>query len=257
VRGIGGSGNSLGELPALTSGAVHLWRASLDLAGSELDELYATLDDDERARARRFRADADRNRFVAARGILRALVAGYLGVGARDLVIAYGRWGKPAVAGPRGAEWLRFNLSHSGSLAVIAFAAGREVGVDVEPLRTLDDTDLDVARLFSSGERAALSALAGRSREEAFLACWTRKEAYVKARGEGLAHPLASFDVLVGPDEPTRLVDPSANAAAGPRRWTITPIAPAVGYVGAVAVEGGPPRLEPRTWRGASHPARG
>ena len=190
---------------ALRDAAVaHVWRAQLDPAPGEVHRLMGMLSKDEHARAERFRFDQDRRRFVVARGVLRSLLALYLGLPPQKVQLTYGASGKPCL--PRGV--LRFNLD-AGELGLYAFTSSREVGIDVEHVRQLDDMDQIARRFFSVNEVASLEALPESARPStAFFNCWTRKEAYVKARGEGLALPLDGFDVSLAP----------VNRAAAPSR---------------------------------------
>lgn len=226
--------------PTLDADAVHVWRAPLDVPPPELAALEAALSPDERARAARYRFPRDRRRFVAARGALRRLVASYAGVEPAGVRFGTEPGGKPALADPATA-WLRFNVSHAGELALVAMARGRAVGVDVEVVRT-DLADLEVAdRFFSPAEAAAIRALPPPERAEAFLSCWTRKEAFVKALGAGLREPLDGFTVPLGADEPLILRRaPDARPLTG---WSLVALRPAPGYVGALVVEGRAPAV--------------
>jgi 4'-phosphopantetheinyl transferase len=161
---------------------VHVWRASID-GLPHLAQLEATLTDDERARANRFRFPRDRERYIAARGQLRALLSRYLNRPARDFRFTYTAYGKPALV----SDELRFNVSHSHQLALFAFAWQRDLGVDVEYIKP-DFGTMDIAEsTFSLHEFAALRALSPDQQTDAFFNCWTRKEAYIKAIGEGLS----------------------------------------------------------------------
>jgi 4'-phosphopantetheinyl transferase len=225
---------------------VHVWRAPLDCDASALEVFHATLDDDERARALRFRFDRDRAWFVAARGILRDILSRYLRHPASLIQFTYNEYGKPELVGDAGS--LRFNVSHSGGAALYAFARGREVGVDVELLRD-DFASVEVAgRFFSAAEIRTLSLQQPHLLTRSFFNCWTRKEAYIKALGEGLSHPLDCFAVSLAPGEPARLIstdrDPSEAAD-----WSIIDLQPFEGYAAALAVKGSSPRLRCWDWR--------
>ncbi|HZG52707.1 MAG TPA: 4'-phosphopantetheinyl transferase superfamily protein, partial [Pyrinomonadaceae bacterium] len=185
----------------LADGEVHLWRASLAQTPDALRRLYSTLAPDESAKAARYHFPRDRDHYIAARGLLRQLLGRYLAQPPHALRFAYGAYGKPSLDGATAAADLRFNLSHSHELALYAFARGREVGIDIEHIRA-DFADDDIAaRFFSAREVSMLRALPARARTSAFFNCWTRKEAYIKARGEGLSHPLDQFDVSLTPGE--------------------------------------------------------
>lgn len=226
---------------------VHVLSASLDVPVDLRRPLWASLSPDERARAERFRFAVHRDRFVVARALLREILGVFLGVAPGRLAFDYGARGKPSLARPFAAEDLRFNLSHADGLALYAITRGREVGVDVEPVRPLPDAERIAARFFSAREQAALRSLAAPERAEAFFACWTRKEAFLKATGDGLSRPLDAFDVSVLPGLPARLerVEGEPHEAG---RWSLAEVRPDLGYMGAVAVAGGRACLSCREW---------
>jgi 4'-phosphopantetheinyl transferase len=211
---------------------VHLWRASLDCDASVLTRLQTTLSPDEMARAGRFVFPADRNHFVAARGILRELLGAYLTLPASTLEFRYGNHGKPALDPNASVSVLQFNLSHSGGLAIYAFSLGRRLGVDVEQIRSKLAGEDIARRYFAAREVEELQALAPLLRPEGFFLCWTRKEAYVKAHGAGLSLPLDSFTVSLTPGRAADL------QAADQARWSMVSLEPAPGFVAAIVVEG-------------------
>ena len=216
---------------------VHVWRADRDVGTVALLRLRETLSADEQKRAERFFSPVDRARYLAGHGILRALLARYLGTPAGDLRFCRQARGKPALAPGSGGEGLRFNLSHSQRLALFAFALRREVGIDLEYVRPSPTDDRLAERFFSTQEVTALRALPERAQTEAFFHCWTRKEAYIKARGGGLSIGLTSFAVSLAPGQLTNLLitrhgDPEAG------RWSLRALAPGGGYVAAIAAEG-------------------
>ena len=221
------------DVPALTPGAVHLWPLRVDAAASPGIDWSSLLSQDERDRARRFRHAHDAHRYTASRAMLRIVLASYLHRDPQDLVFDYSTNGKPFL--PFSAQ-LRFNLSHSHDAALIGVTLGREIGVDVERIR--DDPDLEqIARqFFSQAEQSALATLPVNLRQRAFFDCWTRKEAFVKARGDGLSLPLDQFDVSLRPDEPVRLLAtrPDANEAAA---WEAAAVAVEHGYAAAVITQ--------------------
>lgn len=227
--------SSTEDNPVLESREVHVWRALLAMAPPVLRRLESTLAEDEKARAARFIFDQDRDHFIAARGILRDVLARYIGCPAETIKFAYGPRGKPALADPGSNSRVRFNLSHSHGLALIAVAAGREVGIDVEFLRP-EFAGEDIAkRYFSEREVRELTKLPVESRAGGFFRCWTRKEAYIKARGDGLHVPLDSFSVSLSADRFPEL------SSADESRWRIesfVPLSePAPGYAAAVVAE--------------------
>ncbi|PYQ42304.1 MAG: 4'-phosphopantetheinyl transferase [Acidobacteria bacterium] len=223
--------------PRLAAGEAHVVSVSLD------DLPHPTplwLSPDENRRASRFHFERDRRRFAAARGILRALLGRYLCVDPSDLVFGYGPHGKPALASP----WhgLRFNVSHSGGLALLAFATDYEIGVDIEQERPLPEMDSIAERHFSPPENAELQLLAERERRRAFFRCWTRKEAFIKAVGDGLSHALDAFDVTLAPSEPARILRVEGDPeAAG--RFRLEGLEPAHGFAAALAALGRPTRV--------------
>lgn len=215
----------------LDAGEVHVWRHTLDAAPS-LAACWTLLSADERARASRYTFARDCRSFVAGRGLLRMLLASYTGRHASTIELRVAEHGKPILARP--AE-LEFNVSHSHDTVILAFAA-RPVGVDVERLRSMPDA-LDLARrFFSRRELEALERLDDRRRTRGFFTCWTRKEAYLKARGEGLVVPLDSFSVSVDPEHPELVAcDEAANE---PLQWTLANVDVPSGYIAALAVQG-------------------
>ncbi len=174
-------------------------------------------------------APTPRRRFVAARALLRQLLASYLGSEAGTVAFSYGTHGKPRLAGRAGG--LHFNLSHAGSRALFAFG-GNRVGVDLEVIRPLRDPDAVAKRFFSERETQMLAALHPSTRQRAFFACWTRKEAYVKALGTGIANTLPGFSVVIDPSSEPALQE--VNGEPDPN-WTFHHLEPQAGLMGAVA----------------------
>lgn len=227
-------------------GEVHLWCISRDACDRDQVRLEACLCPDERVRAARLHSELERRRFIATHGIVREILAGYLGIEASEVRFEFGPFGKPALdaACARGIE---FNVSHSRGLALVAVAAGRHVGVDVEFMTPGASQEPIAERFFSPAEVVALRALPQRLQDDAFFACWTRKEAYVKARGEGLSIPLAGFTVSLAPDEPAALLDCVAHPEEV-STWSLRDLAPAADYRGALAVDHGPFSHRCRDW---------
>lgn len=221
---------------------LHLWRASLAPGDARVAELARTLSDDERARAERFAAPDDRRRFVAARGTLRELLGRYVDRPPASVAFAYGPAGKPELDGDPNGPDLRFNLAHSGEVAMFAVTIGRRVGVDVEALRPLAHLS-ELSRLvFSDREREELWAQPASRRRRSFFDGWVRKEAVLKALGHGLSAGLQATEVSLARrgGRLLRAVDGDARACAG---WTLTSVPMGRRYVAAVAIEGGPPRI--------------
>ncbi len=229
---------------------IHVWRASLDLPSSGIQSLLAILSEDERARAERFRSSRDCQRSIASRGLLRLLLGRYLGADSSKIRFLYNREGKPGLADEAIARGLRFNVAHSQGLALFAFARGRELGVDLERMDAGVSAERIPEHFFSPRECAALRALPLEQQPEAFFACWTRKEAYIKAKGKGLALRLDQFDVALAPSEPVALLQ-TAEGSREVLRWSLHDLSPAPGYSGALAIEGR--GCELRGWRLDSH----
>jgi 4'-phosphopantetheinyl transferase len=217
-------------------GLVEVVSASLDAEWASSGEWFRCLSEAERARAARFVFERDRRRFIAGRARLRHLLAARLGVAPEAIELVYGPQGKPGLARRFADSDLRFNLSHCEDVAVYAFAHGREIGVDVEQIRELRDADDVAARFFSRREYEAYRALGPRDRPLGFFNCWTRKEAFIKALGEGLSHPLERFDVSLAPGEPARFlrVGETSGRDCG---WWMESFSPVTGYVAAVVTE--------------------
>lgn len=228
----------------LAPGEVHVWRLDLNVPAGEVSQLNQTLDDGELARAARLLFDADRRRFISAHGFARRLLGSYLGLTPEAIRYEHAPHGKPHLQTTLRATEppLRFNLSSSDDTALLAVAWDREIGVDVEKIRAERDCMGIAERFFSPWEVAALRRLPDRRRVPAFYRCWTRKEAYVKATGDGMFLPLDSFAVPVDPPhmQPVReepgAVFPSAGEV-GQQRWKMIDVPEIAGFAAAVVVE--------------------
>lgn len=220
--------------PSLPARELHVWRIPLDPSIHPLDAARALLAPDERVRADRFTVDAPRRRFTLARAALRILLARYTGQSPHHLAFTTGPHGKPALAVDTP---IRFNLSHSEDLALLAITRHTEVGIDIEsidPRRAADDI---AARYFSPVEQHQLAAYTDpAARTAAFFRAWSRKEAVIKALGEGLACPLTSFDVSLDPVHARLLA--LRRTQADPPAWTMLAINADPGYAAAAAVIG-------------------
>lgn len=222
---------------ALAEDEVHVWRASLRPAAVVLARLEAHLSPDERARATRFRFPEHRTAFVAGRGVQREILSRYTGLPPAALAYREGTHGKPGLDGPAAATGLRFNVSNSGNLALYAVSLGRELGVDLEVVKPMPDGADIAERFFSAPENAVFAAVDASARDAAFFHCWTRKEAYIKAIGEGLSMPLDCFDVAFAPGETARILRTRGDEAQA-ARWSMLELHPGPGYAGALVVEG-------------------
>lgn len=215
-------------------GEVHVWRARLDQPWSwTMEEALSRAD---RERADRFRFESDRRRFCVARAAMRLILGRYLKMKPGRLQIEPGKCGKPYLTEPKTAH-LRFNLSHSHRLALLAVTTEREIGIDVEYMRPDFVTDEVAEHFFSRAEVEQFRAVPFEAKTEAFFKCWTRKEAYIKARGEGLYCPLDQFDVSFRPGDPCALLD-SRVEPHEVSRWSFEELFAEPGYAVALAVEG-------------------
>jgi 4'-phosphopantetheinyl transferase len=215
----------------VAQGEVHIWSASLDLPSESCERLYPTLSEDERSRSARFRFEHDRQRYLVAHGALRDLLGRYLGTDPRRVRFTYNSFGKPALD-PQWGSRLKFNLSHSAGLALIAIATDADIGIDVEFIRALPEYGEIAGRFFSASEFAEFNRLPEGIRAGAFYNRWTRMEACVKAGGEGLGLPSTSHSEIT------------------PRLgWSLHTLRPAPGYIGAVAIAGSGWRLLQRSWQ--------
>jgi 4'-phosphopantetheinyl transferase len=222
-----------GTSTTLPGNEAHVWRDSLARPPAEVARLRVLLAPDERRHADRYRFERHRSRYIVGRATLRLLLARYLDAAPGELEISYGEFDKPYLAGGPS-----FNLSHSGTVVLYAFAAAGELGIDVE----LDDANFSHERIperfFSPSEVSVLRALPAAAQPRAFLTCWTRKEAFIKARGDGLSLALDSFDVTLSPDVPAGLVR-TAWCSEEPGQWSIQDLSDSrAGYIAAVAMRG-------------------
>jgi len=221
-------------LPPRDAAEIHLWGLRTDSPPPQAIE--ALLTDDERARAGRFRFEHDRARFVLTRGILRLLLGHYLGQPPASLAIRYSPAGKPSLANEPAARCFGFNVSHSHGLALLAFGETLELGVDVEFCGRNLDFHVLAERFFAGEEVSALKGLPPAEQRDAFFRCWTRKESFIKAIGQGVGFGLDRFAVTLDSDSPRLLyVRGDAPVATG---WTLHHLEPAAHYVGALAYPG-------------------
>ena len=223
--------------PVLAENEVHIWRASLQPEQVVLSRLQQFLAPDEIRKASRFYFEKDRQRFIIARGVLRNIVSRYLNIPPNAVSFTYNVHGKPSLAFAFHEHYLHFNLSHSQDVACYAFTYARHVGIDVEFMRSDIHYEELARHSFSAHEQATLATLPSNLKRQAFFNCWTRKEAYIKAKGRGLSLPLDLFDVSLRPDEPAILL---ANREEPQEQtcWTLQEFLPAPDYAGAIAVEG-------------------
>ena len=223
--------------PARQPGTVDVLAARLDVGIEALERLRATLAPAELRRADRFHFPHDRDRFIAGRGLLRTVLARSLGVNARSVQFAYGPHGKPELAGSFSDCGLRFNLAHCESLALLAITHRAKIGVDLERIRILPDMGELVSRFFSPRESTVFQILPPAQQPQAFFNLWTRKEAWLKATGEGISQYLSQVEVTFSPGEMAQLVSlPEHIAPKG--QWSLCDLRPMEEFAAAIAVEG-------------------
>jgi 4'-phosphopantetheinyl transferase len=215
---------------------VHVWRATLPQPPTVVNHLQNILSVEERARARRFYFEKDRKAFIVAHGLLRILLGSYLDCDPSLLRFQTNTYGKPALDLSQEPA-LHFNLSHSHELVLYAFTYSREIGIDIEYMRPAIAYEELARHSFSLHEQAALRSLPAEAQREGFFNCWTRKEAYIKARGMGLSLDLRLFDVSLKPGEPAALLQ-SRESKRETDRWSMLTLAPGTDYASALAVEG-------------------
>jgi 4'-phosphopantetheinyl transferase len=227
--------------------AIHVWRIAMVQPEPVMRHYRSFFSADEIARADRFHFDKDRNRFTIARGALRELLAGYLQLLPSHISFVYNPQGKPSLAPPHNSSGIHFNLSHSGDIALLAVTRNRELGVDVEQIRADFASEEIAARFFAPEECAKLKALPVHHHPEAFFNCWTRKEAYIKARGQGLSIALDSFEVAFAPHEEAALLQVKTGDDNF-SRWRFYALHPGEGYKAALAAEGSSHQLRLLDW---------
>jgi len=224
----------------LDPGVVHLWTGDLDDPGLTSLPVRSILSAEELERAGRFRDETHRNRYARARALLRSVLGGYLGTSPASLRFEYGARGRPSLMTAAGAEPPPgFNISHSGAAFALAVSRAAVVGVDVEARRPLQDFRAIAQRYFAPQESACLAEISDEAAaREAFYECWTRKEAYLKAIGEGIAHGLDRTVVSFGPTSGEARVISMDGEEAAARRWTLLPFRlEHLDALGCVAIE--------------------
>lgn len=234
--------------PSLASKDVDVWRIHLSVPHDVMRLCHNLLSQDEVQRAERFHFELDRRRFIVARGAMRQILGRYVNVAPQDLVFSYGAKGKPGVSPEFNEQGFQFNLSHSRELALLAVARGFGVGIDIEFVNHEFAGEEIAERFFSTKEVGVLRAIPPSERANAFFCCWTRKEAYIKALGEGLSVPLNSFDVAFGPGVSAALLQ--ARVLPGQEsRWSMYDMPVGREYTSALVAEGKNHRLRQWEWK--------
>lgn len=214
---------------------IHVWKTSLDMASSALNTFAGILSASELEHARRFRFDQHRNRFIAGRGFMRTLLSHYLQIKPAQLEFVYNAYGKPLLSGAFVESRLNFNLAHSENLALLAVTRLGTIGIDVERIRPVTDAGQMAAMFLSARESAAFYNLPPEQKPVAFFNLWTRKEAWLKATGEGIGHLLKAVEVSFLPGEPARFLSLPGNPQTT-ASWRLRDFEPAPGFVAALAI---------------------
>lgn len=225
------------EILKIGDGEVHVWCGSYDDMQPYFSMLRDTLSQKERMRGEKYHFPIDRHNYHARHGMLRVLIGRYLSINPKEIRFDTNPFGKPVIQNICREDPIRFNISSSNKMALYAFARGRRVGVDIEFMRPMTDMGVIADSCFSSNENAEFNTVPVKKRQEAFYRCWTQKEAFVKALGDGLFRSLDQFDVSLMPGTSAELRrtawDPDEAA-----RWSLRMITPVPGYIASLAVEG-------------------
>lgn len=219
----------------LAQDEIHLWRVPLEMGIKSIERLRSSLSEDELERSNKFKFQKGRRRYIVARGCLRDILGRYLNLEPSQLRFIYNSHGKPELDSGYGQGSLTFNLSHSHELSLIAVARDRQLGVDVERVRPNVAEEKLARRFFSEREVADLQSLPEELWERAFFTCWTRKEAFIKARGQGLSLPLNQFDVSLNLEDPATIYSIQGDVAEA-KKWSLFHLDPEPGYVAALAI---------------------
>jgi 4'-phosphopantetheinyl transferase len=225
---------------------IDLWTVRLKAGRSQIQGFFEILSAQEQQRAAAFRFERHRDSFVIGRGLLRAILGWYLRKSPQHIDFQYGPRGKPSLYGGS-SQLLHFNLAHSENVVLYAVTRGYELGVDVEFVWQLPDAEHVAQHFFSEAECADLFSVAADLRAEAFFNCWTRKEAYLKAIGDGLSLPLHGFEVSLIPGRPAAFLKLDDNRYPI-TQWTLIHLTPLMGYIGALAIPAAGPVLLQRTF---------
>jgi 4'-phosphopantetheinyl transferase len=212
---------------------VHIWLADLELSGEKLEYFKLILSSDESIRASKFHFEKDRKRYAIARGALRIILSKYLNIPEKDIHISNTKFGRPYVDEKHEITWLNFNLSHSNMLAIYAVTRSRDIGIDIEYVRQMEDANGIVQRFFSEEEISLFNSMPEDGKTWAFFKLWTRKEAYIKALGLGLQMPLNEFTAVSTLEEEQFLLE-NSNAK---KNYLIKSLSLNPDYAGALAIE--------------------
>jgi 4'-phosphopantetheinyl transferase len=236
-------------VPKLLTHQVHLWCASLEQSSDKVCQLAQTLSADESARANRFRFRQHQENFVVSRGFLRQILSRYLNLEATELQFFYNKNGKPFLANTLTENRLSFNLSHSGKVVLYAMVWNDEIGIDVEEIKFIPEFEGLIKNFFADEEKETILSLEPNQRLQAFFHGWTRKEAYLKAVGTGLSLSPADIQVSLESTKEAKLLKISGDSQIA-LKWCLKSLAPAEGYVGAIAIPNQQWHFEYHQWVG-------
>jgi 4'-phosphopantetheinyl transferase len=232
--------------PCLSEDEIHVWASCLDVAPTISAVFAVSLSEGERMRAKKFRFRQHQNFFIAGRGLLRAIMSYYLQVEPARVEFKYNLQGKPDLTRPFDSSGIHFNLAHSEDLALFAVTRIGPVGIDVERIRVNEDARELMNWFCSPRERELFDNLAAQEKQLAFFNLWTRKEAFLKATGEGITQLLNQVEVAFRPGEPARFIAVSGDSERA-YRWSVHDLSPAPDFVAAVAIQAKNVRL--RCWK--------
>jgi 4'-phosphopantetheinyl transferase len=225
---------------SLPTNQTHIWFINFDITEEKFNSLNSFLSKDEIIKASKFRFKKDKNCSIISRGALRLLSSKYLNIKPEDIIFKYGKYGKPEY---NIDTELKFNVSHSGNMAILSFVKDFDIGVDIEKIK--DDFDvLDIAtNYFSELEIEALKKVSKEKQAEHFYRCWTRKESFIKAKSQGLSFPLDSFSVCINSDKETELLETKWDKEEKDT-WELFTFSPHQNYIGAVSIQGSVKSIE-------------
>jgi len=217
---------------SLAPNQIHIWRMFLNQPTEKTQQLSQILSPEENNKANRFYFEKDRHKFILSRGTLRTILSQYLNFPPQNLKFTYSKQGKPTLLTETP---IYFNLSHSHEITLYAITLNREIGIDLEFLRPITEAENIVKNYFSNKESALFNTISSDQKPEAFFNAWTRKEAYLKATGQGLSQPLKEVEVNFTPGEPAKLLSIKGDTQKA-SEWTLKHLIPHPNYIACVAI---------------------
>ncbi len=231
------SASATESVPDLLTSEVHIWRSRVDLPHRQVQALSSVLSREEKSKAHRFVFDRDRARYIVSHGVLRQVLSGYLSVEPHQLTFRAREAGRPELSGEFEGSAVRFNLSHSRNMALLAFTRVLEVGVDIEFMAPLPNVEALAAKHFSEKELKRLRSSPRQQKMEVFYSCWTRREACLKASGDGFRVPMKTVEVFSAPKDTLGSV-PADNDPNELKLFKLVTLYPEANYISAIAAEG-------------------